>query len=286
MTDQTNARVSLIIPAHNESAVIGRCLAQIQQSTHAMDLEIIVVCNGCSDNTAEVARAAAPTAIVLDLEQAGKVHALNAGVEAATGNVYAFLDSDLQIEGRDVLALCRKLLAADMMGACGRMHLSTVGSAWIVRKYYQAWQLGPYFNTGKFGGFFALQKDVVARLFPLPEMTSDDEYIRRIIAPDQILFDPEICFTAQAPTSLRALMAVRRRVLRGNRQLRAHGMASPGMSTSRELLRKASGQPSLWPAIAVFVAVSVWVRLQSTRQKSTAVRWERDETSRQTVSNV
>ena len=49
--------VSVIIPAHNEESVIGRCLAAMLEGAQPGELEIIVVCNGCSDRTGEKATA-------------------------------------------------------------------------------------------------------------------------------------------------------------------------------------------------------------------------------------
>ena len=48
--------VSFVIPAHNEEAVIGRCLTALLAGARRDELDIIVVCNGCTDRTAEVAR--------------------------------------------------------------------------------------------------------------------------------------------------------------------------------------------------------------------------------------
>ena len=46
---------TIIIPAHNEAAVIGQTLQGLLRQAGEGD-EVIVVCNGCSDDTAGVAR--------------------------------------------------------------------------------------------------------------------------------------------------------------------------------------------------------------------------------------
>ncbi len=77
---------SVIIPAHNEEAVIARCLSSLLEgapSGTAEEVEVIVVCNGCDDHTAQVAREIAPRATVLEIPVASKVAALNAGDEEA-----------------------------------------------------------------------------------------------------------------------------------------------------------------------------------------------------------
>ena len=45
--------ISIIIPAHNEEKVISRAPAGVPNAVASGVLEVIVVCNGCSDRTAE-----------------------------------------------------------------------------------------------------------------------------------------------------------------------------------------------------------------------------------------
>jgi cellulose synthase/poly-beta-1,6-N-acetylglucosamine synthase-like glycosyltransferase len=86
--------VSLIIPAYDEEEVIAAKVA----NTLALDyprerLQVIVASDGSSDATAERARAAGAD-LVLELPPGGKVAALNAGAEAASGEILAFSDAN------------------------------------------------------------------------------------------------------------------------------------------------------------------------------------------------
>src|SRR3954470_11754775 len=51
-----SAIISVVVPAHDEEQVITRCLRALTGGTAAEEVEVIVVCNGCSDRTADVAR--------------------------------------------------------------------------------------------------------------------------------------------------------------------------------------------------------------------------------------
>ena len=50
----------VIIPAHNEAAVIARCLDTLLEPPRPDRLDVVVVANGCTDDTADRARAFGP----------------------------------------------------------------------------------------------------------------------------------------------------------------------------------------------------------------------------------
>ena len=89
-----NNLVSVIIPAHNEEDNISNTL-DVTASADLLD-EVIVVSDGSTDKTAEVANKY-PHARVIDLKKnLGKGRAMQKGVEAAKGGVIVFLDADLK----------------------------------------------------------------------------------------------------------------------------------------------------------------------------------------------
>jgi glycosyltransferase involved in cell wall biosynthesis len=70
---------SIVIPAHNESRVIERCLTSILTDARPNEFEIVVVCNGCTDDTAERARGFGDRVRVIETPIGSKIHALNLG---------------------------------------------------------------------------------------------------------------------------------------------------------------------------------------------------------------
>jgi cellulose synthase/poly-beta-1,6-N-acetylglucosamine synthase-like glycosyltransferase len=86
--------VSIIVPAHNEEAVIESKIANLRALDYASDyMEIIVASDGSSDRTVELAlRAGAHS--VLDLPRIGKISALNRAVRGAKGEILVFTDAD------------------------------------------------------------------------------------------------------------------------------------------------------------------------------------------------
>ena len=92
-------RISLVIPALDESESIQECLAAIAAQTRPFD-EVILVDNGSTDGTAEVARAAAgalPLTVVAE-PRAGVRWARDRGYEVATGDVVARIDADTRLD--------------------------------------------------------------------------------------------------------------------------------------------------------------------------------------------
>lgn len=88
-------RIAVIIPAYNRAGVIGRAIDSVLGQDFA-DFEIIVVDDGSSDGTATVARGYSdPRVRLVELgRNRGANAARNAGIEAATAPLLAFLDSD------------------------------------------------------------------------------------------------------------------------------------------------------------------------------------------------
>ena len=100
---------SVVIPAHDEEAAIGRCLSSLLEGAPPGELEVLVVCNGCGDRTAEVARQSAPDATVLEIPIASKVAALNAGDESATYFPRFYVDADVELTYQALVSVARAL---------------------------------------------------------------------------------------------------------------------------------------------------------------------------------
>ena len=84
--------VSVIIPAYNASATIGACIDSVRRQRN-VNAEIIVIDDGSTDATAELVDGM-PGVMLLRQENAGPASARNRGIEAASGEWLAFLDSD------------------------------------------------------------------------------------------------------------------------------------------------------------------------------------------------
>ncbi|MBC7226456.1 MAG: glycosyltransferase [Thermoflexales bacterium] len=92
----TRIRYSVIIPAYQAERTIGPCVRALDEQTVPRDqYEIIVVDDGSTDRTADVARQAGADR-VLTIPHSGPSAARNAGVDVAQGEIVLFADADCE----------------------------------------------------------------------------------------------------------------------------------------------------------------------------------------------
>lgn len=91
--------LSIIIPAYNVEGTLRECLESVL-SQHVDDMEIILVNDGSTDNTAEICDefGIRDNIKVIHQENAGLSEARNAGLELAEGELITFVDSDDYLE--------------------------------------------------------------------------------------------------------------------------------------------------------------------------------------------
>ncbi len=114
--------LSVVIPALNEAAGIGRAIASAWAAGAG---EVIVVDGGSIDDTARVAQAAGARVLVAGR---GRAVQMNAGVAAATGAVLLFLHADTLLPAGAGAAVAHALAAPDVSGGCFRLRFDQPGA--------------------------------------------------------------------------------------------------------------------------------------------------------------
>jgi glycosyltransferase involved in cell wall biosynthesis len=109
-TDPTAVAAIIVIPAHNEEAVIDATVRRTLAA--AQDIELLVIADNCTDRTAELARSAGATVLVRDdPNHRGKGFALaaaRANLRDHPPDVVIVLDSDCSIDAQSLGALARQ----------------------------------------------------------------------------------------------------------------------------------------------------------------------------------
>ena len=212
--------LSLIIPANNEATFIRACLQAVLSSSAVQNdaiVQVIVVANGCTDETAQLARdfvedfqSRGWQLEVMELEQGSKITALNLGENAATADVLAYLDADVivssQLLAQTVDALSRQFPAY----ASGKVHLMPAKTA-TTRGYGSFYLQTPFMKQKAPGcGYFAMNRVGRARWNEWPKIISDDTFARLKFANHE-RFQVDASYDWPLVEGLRNLVKVRRR---------------------------------------------------------------------------
>ncbi|MGO4908381.1 glycosyltransferase family 2 protein [Pseudorhodobacter sp. W20_MBD10_FR17] len=275
--------LSVIIPASNEANYIGPCLTALFASNTVLGAEVIVVANGCRDDTAaraqgfaEIATAKGWRLQVIGLPEGGKIGALNAGDAAATGDMRAYLDADV-IVSPDVMAQLEQALSTSAPRyASGRAVIPCAKSA-VTRAYARFWQTMPFTQSVAPGyGLFAVNAAGRARWGAFPDIISDDTFVRLHFAPSERV-GVDAAYHWPMIEGFAALVRVRRRQDAGVAQLAQsypdilakEGKAPLGVLG---LLRRAVADPL---GFATYAAVSVAVKAGAVKARRGNSDWTR-----------
>jgi hypothetical protein len=280
--------ISVIIPAHDEGSVVARTLKAMTQGAAPGELDLIVVCNGCTDDTARVARSFGPPVRVIETEIAGKSQALNLGDRAAYGFPRIYADADVVITLETIRTLARRLEQGGVLAVAPTPQFDLSGCSWPVRACYDIRALLPSAREGIGGsGVYALSAAGRGRFHEFPKVTADDGYIRIQFQPEE----RETLATANSmvfpPRTIKDLIATKTRAHYGSFELdkRYPGIwqSRRGESNHKSLLRLFKN-PLLWPRLAVYCSVTAIAKYRAkTRLRDSISSWERDKTSRATA---
>lgn len=278
---------SVVIPAHNESRVIERGLESILRNSEPGQLEIVVVCNGCSDDTAERARRFGPRVKVVETSVPSKIRALNLGDQHVTAFPRFYIDADVQISA-DAIRDVAGLLGDDspIVVASPRAIVAYQDRPFLVRAFYRVWTRLPYFTENMIGsGVYALSRKGRARFDQFPNITADDEFARLIATPGERKASPESTFTIYPPRTARSLVAIATRLRSGVDEFRDRfpELSANNNTNSKRTLQIIATTPSMWPDAPIYLGIMLLAKLNArSRHRNVATRvWERDDTSRQ-----
>ncbi|WP_229068349.1 glycosyltransferase family 2 protein [Actinoplanes sp. DH11] len=280
---------SIVIAAHNEAAVIGRCLDTLLADAAPGEFDVTVVANGCTDDTAKVA-GSRPGVRVLDLATPGKSNALNAGDAVATGFPRVYLDADIVLSTAAVRSLTDALRAEGAFAATVGRRLVLAGRPLAVRAYFAVHGRLPVFRDGLFGrGVVALSEAGRARFDRFPELVADDLFLdSQFTAAEK---RHVTAYTAAVETPRRTSDLVKRlvRVRGGNSAMRAAAAQGEITVPVRPAARLSwltdvvLPKPWLAPAAVVYVGITVLAARAAKQAGDGGAAWGRDESSRQTT---
>ena len=170
--------VSIVLPAYNEELSIGRVLDEIKETMAArgmereIDYEVIVVDDGSTDRTGEIARSRG-VRVVCHPESRGSGAARKTGILDASGEIIVMLDADGTYPVKSIPDVFEYFPRFDQVSGVrsddfGTLRLLRKSVKWAIRKFasFLAKSEIPDLNTG----FKAFKRDIALKyLYLLPD---------------------------------------------------------------------------------------------------------------------
>jgi asparagine synthase (glutamine-hydrolysing) len=278
------AIASIVIPAHNEERGIVRLLTDLIAEANTGEFEVLVVTNGCTDRTADVARGFGPDVHVIDIATPSKYEALKRGDVETSTFPRLYIDADVEIDTVGVRALVAALNGPVLAAAPVRV-VPRAGMSSLVAAYYDVWEQLPQVRNATFGrGVIAVSQPGHERIRALPPVMSDDLAMTAAFGAGEHTVVPGARVVVWPPRTMRDLLRRRIRVSTGNTQLdHGSGRAAELKTSPATLARLVREQPRLAVKLPVFVGIAIAARLGARRRikRGDFSTWLRDESSRQ-----
>ena len=231
-TAPSSARVSVVLAVRDEAPRIADRLSNLLSQTYpGALLEVLVVCNGCTDGTRAVAEGIAArdrrVRVLTSPAAAGKAGALNVGIREATGTIVVFADARQRFDARALEVLAAAFGDSGVGAVSGRLvvpqgdrpALAGVSRYWGWETRLRLAESRTGSVVGATGAIYAARREL---LEPLPaRLILDDVYVplriagrgfRVALAPDAVAYDV-------AAASERSEYRRKLRTLTGNLQL-------------------------------------------------------------------
>ncbi len=276
---------TVIVPAHNESGVIEACLDSIIQQSEVD--HIIVACNGCTDNTADIVRKNYPDLHCLDISTPSKVNALNEAEAFArelglTFPVY-YIDADTKLSPNCVSGVNQYLKTSDVLLAAPTPIIDTSHSSWIVQTYYKVWVNLPYIKEGVIATCsYIITEEGRSRFEKFPDVINDDGFIRCNFWNREISNVPGAEIYIKAPKDIYSLIKIKTRARLGNMQLMATGQCKVVEKKQYGSVMRDRLLSRDWFSTLIYIGIAGIIRIRSKKQfkRLKDYRWEKDLSSR------
>lgn len=265
--------------------MIGRLLAQLVPAAASGELNVIVVANGCTDDTAEVAASFGPCVRVLSISVASKHEALAAADRAAIDFPRVYVDADVELRAEHVRALAAAVRQPGVLAAAPERVLALAGRPWTVRWFYDVWTRLPEVRRGLWGrAVISLDEPGHQRVAGLPPFLADDFAASLVFAPREQSIVAGARVVIHTPWTFADLLRRRVRAATGDVQIARAELAPAQTPRTRmsDLAAIIHSEPRMAPRVGLFLSVAVLARLRARRAvaRGDYSTWPRDESSR------
>ncbi len=274
--------ISVIIPAYNEEKVIARCLKGLDDQEARLD--VIVVCNGCTDNTAQVATKASSSASIISIDMASKTNAINIGLKHCRFKKILLLDADIFLTFENLMKLSVIAEKSDCLVASPLANVELARTSFMVKHYYLVALKLPYFQKYKISAAILLNEIGIERLGMIPNVISDDNYISLQFKENEKAVIKTIQYTLTPPENFWSLIKILTRSELGNLELKMkypNFLGEKEHTHARDLILMLLNL-RLFPSLAIFILTKLVVKIRARGQLKglESYLWEKDNSSR------
>lgn len=272
---------TIIIPAYNEANVIRRCLNSLR--TQKQLKQIIVACNGCIDDTANIVRTEYPDVICLDIKRPSKVNAINEAEKIVKHWPVIYLDADLELSIDGVEKMILGMKNRHLLIASPTPIMCLEYSNWVVKQYYNIHRKLSYVQEGIIGtGTFVLNLEGRKRFDKFPDVINDDHFVRCQFTKNEMGNIEDSFVKIQAPKNTWSLIKILTRSQLGNIEISENlkGLDKEKPNYFKEFIPFIFSKNIL--SIVTYILVVSFAKLRAKRQykKLDTYNWEVDSSSR------
>ena len=182
--------ISVLVVAHNEDALIRKCLDSIFSQTVSPN-EIVVVAHNCTDKTEEIVSGYEQVKLLSYQGPSGAIHARIKGFESVTGDIVLCIDGDAYADKKWIQKLSTPLLNQKNSGVGGEVIITNI----LTRRFFStyinfhlAWLLGrvykPSRNLAFWGTSFGLRREDYFQIGGLEPLLGLKEKLNLTDCPD------------------------------------------------------------------------------------------------------
>jgi len=271
--DERRPRITILIPAHNEEAVIAAKTSNVASLLYPREaLSIVIALDGCTDRTQSIAEAtiselsdetAARIELVALQPNRGKVAVLNELIAKAETDVVVLSDASATVMPDALWRIADHFEDPDVGVVCGTYALIKAGSDgesayWSYQTQIKLDEAAIAAPMGAHGAFYAFRR---AAWMPLEPDTINDDFVlpmRIVMAGHRAVYDPQIVASELETTTQAQEFRRRARIGAGNLQqaLRLWPLADPRRPGLSFLFLSGKGLRPFVPFLAIVVGLS------------------------------
>lgn len=159
MEEPQSSRVTALIVSYNQGPALRRCLEALEKSADRTRLEVLVLDDGSSDGSAEIASEFADVILLTVPKRIGYTRAVNIGLGTAKGDLVLLLPPEFRLRPETVSALADRLEVSNETGAV----CPAIDRAW---PFPSADDLAVAWRTGELPGSLAVGEGETAVDYP------------------------------------------------------------------------------------------------------------------------